>query len=183
MDNPYQLIVNFLKALDGQLKEQVELYIIGGGSITLCFDKENRTADIDAVEAPEIVLQLAGEDTDLANKHNLYIQKVSDIGFAAPKDWRQKVKLVDLGFKNLKLYIADVHDVVLGKIIRLEPKDLDDIGSLYEKGLVDLNYLLQRLNQNKKELLNIECRNNAKLAFELIFNKKLIFRQGRAILG
>lgn len=177
----YEQIVKFLTALDEQITEKVELYIVGGSSITLTIDRQNRTEDIDVVEVEQKILDIAGKKSELANKYNVYIQKVSEVGFSAPNDWRDKAKQIgDLDLRKISLYSADIHDVVLGKLARLEHKDIEDITGLHENNYLNINYLLKRLNQNKKELLKQEYKNNAKLAFKLIFNKKLIFRQGKA---
>lgn len=178
----YQQIVEFLKAIDEAIEEAVALYVIGGGSITLALDHLNRTEDIDVVGVGQNIIDLAGKQSELAKKYNVYIQKISEIGFTAPRDWRDRAKQINLGLSKLSIFCADIHDVILGKLARMQQKDVDDIMSLYEKNYLDIPYLLQRLNDNKKELLNIEYRNNAKLAFEQIFNKKLIFREGQAKL-
>lgn len=184
MARTYQQIIKFLEELDRLLTAKFDLYIIGGGSITLFYDHQNRTVDIDAVEVGKEIITIAGKKSALAQKHKVYIQKVSEIGFSSPKDWRNKAKAVEsLKLKNLKIFVADIHDVVLGKFARLEPRDRKDISDLYNKGLIDVVYLLQRLNQNKKELMKQKYKNNAKLAFEEIFNKKLIFQQGKAKIG
>lgn len=52
----------------------------------------------------------------------MYIEKVSEIGFSAPKDWRYKSKQIDLGLKNLPIFCADIHDVILGKLARMQAK-------------------------------------------------------------
>ena len=184
MARSYQQIVNFLQELDQRLNKKFDLFVVGGGSITLFYDHQNTTLDIDAVEVDARILKIAGEKSALAEKHKVYIQKISEVGFSAPKDWKTKTKLLkDLSFMHLAIYVADIHDVVLGKFARLEARDIKDISGLFKNGHINIDFLLKRLNQNTKELMNQEYKNNVKLAFEVIFGKKIIFRQGKALLS
>lgn len=183
MSATYEQIVKFLKALDKELRNPASLFIIGGGSITLAIDKQNRTVDLDAVGASREVLAKAGAQSKLAKEYGIYIQKVSEIGFAAPGDWRSKVKpITDIKLNQLKIFVAEIHDVILGKIARLEHRDFEDISDLMKIGVIDLHYLIQRLNQNKKELRKIEYRQNAIRLFSIVFNKNLVFKEGKAFV-
>ncbi|KKK78338.1 hypothetical protein LCGC14_2844580 [marine sediment metagenome] len=180
----YRQIVKFLSALDKKIEKKTKLYLIGGSTITLTLDRKNRTEDIDVVDVEKKITDLAGKDSELAKKFNVYIHKMYEIDFSAPKDWRDIAKPIDgLSLNNLDLRAADVHDVVLGKFARLHPKDFEDITALNKNGHINIDFLLKRLNQNTKELMNLEYKNNVKLAFELIFGNKIIFRQGQALLS
>lgn len=48
--------------------------------------------------------------------------------------------------------VADPYDIVLGKVARLEPPDMDDIIALKQAGHVQADELIERLNQNLAEV-------------------------------
>ncbi|OGQ06912.1 MAG: hypothetical protein A3G32_06860 [Deltaproteobacteria bacterium RIFCSPLOWO2_12_FULL_40_28] len=175
-------IKSFLKDLDSKLnfKAPVLLYLIGGGAITLAYDHQNRTADLDFIDPPEKLVNLGGQGTLLAQQYGIYISNVFEINFSVPQDWKNHSKEISLGLENLKIFIASVEDLVLGKLARLEPKDFEDIFSLYDLKFLNSKKILSRLNENSHELKNTEYRNNVKLFFSEVFKKKVIFKNGRA---
>ncbi len=174
-------IKNFLNELDSQLsfKDPYPLYLIGGAAITLAFDPQNRTADLDLIDPPEAIIKEGGIDSALAKKYRVYISPLAEINFSVPTDWRYQCKPAALNLKNLEILIPSLEDIVLGKIARLEPRDFEDILALHEKNLLDPKKLLKRLEENKKELKEMSYRHNAKLFFQEIFRLKLGFQKGR----
>lgn len=185
MTAQYEQIINFLKDLDSEIssKDKKHLYLIGGSAITLAYDPGNRTAALDFIDPPDILLQKGGPQSDLAKKYHVYISSVPEINFSVPEDWRIQCRPIKLGLKNLEVFIPCIEDILLGKMARLEPKDFEDILGLYEKNLLDPNKLLSRLRKNKKELKELSYRNNAKLLFREIFGRGLIFEKGDIKLG
>lgn len=183
MEAEYRQIIGFLKELDALVSDQYTLYLIGGGAITLAYDHKNRTSDLDAIKPAQELIEIGGMQSDLAYKYKVGISPLSEITFSAPNDWKTKCKIIDLGLKNISIFVSDVHDLILGKVARLEPRDIEDITSLHEKQMLDIDILVERLNENKKELANLTYRNNSKLLFELIFNSTLIFEKGAAKLS
>lgn len=184
MEAEYRQIISFLKELDKKVNKLAAIYLIGGGAITLAYDRQNRTSDLDVIDPPDEITKIGGTKSDLALKYKVGISPLSEITLSAPADWKDKCHLIDLGFKNLMIYVADIHDLILGKIARLEPRDIQDINSLISHPNFNLNKLVERLNENKNEFLNnLTYKNNVKLLFELVFGLKLIFREGQAKLS
>lgn len=185
MTAQHEQIINFLKDLDAEIsfKDKSHLYLIGGSAITLAYDPGNRTADLDFIDPPDILLQKGGPASGLANKYHVYISAVPEINFSVPEDWRIKCRPIKFGLKNLEVFIPCIEDILLGKMARLEPKDFEDILGLHEKKLLDHKKLLHRLRQNKKELREISYRNNAKLLFREIFGRDLVFVKGDIKVG
>lgn len=173
-------IVRFLKKLDQSLsaKQIIDLYLIGGAAITLAYDNQNRTSDLDFIEPPEVIINMGSEKSDLAKQFKVYVSALAEINFSAPADWKEKCHLIKLGLKSIKIHIPCVEDIVLGKIARLEPKDFEDIIALYEKKVLDPRKLCERLKENKKELREHGYRNNTKLLFKEIFGLNLVFEKG-----
>lgn len=173
-------IIKFLAELDSELSfdKPQSLYLIGGAAITLAYDHENRTADLDFIDPPAVIAKKGGDGSALAEKHGISVSPVYEINFSAPKDWRDKSRLLELGLKNLKIYVASVEDIILGKLARMEPKDFEDIISLYNLNKINPRKLLKRLAENKKEFKEVEYRNNCKLLFREIFSLKITFERG-----
>jgi len=172
-------IIRFLRELDGLLmmKRKIPLYLIGGGAITLAYDPENRTADLDLIDPPQDIIKKGGRDSRLSQKYRLYISPLGEINFSVPCDWRAKCRPSTLAFQHLEIFIPCLEDIVLGKLARLEPKDFEDIFALHEKKLLNPNKLLRRLRENKKELKEITYRNNSRLLYKEIFQLQLIFEK------
>ncbi len=174
-------IIAFLKDLDSHLrfKTSVSLYLVGGAAITLFYDQENRTADLDFVDPPQALINKGGKNSTLSKKYRIFISLLPEISFSVPPDWKKRCQLFPHRFKNFKVFVASVEDIVLGKMARLEPKDFEDIFSLHEKNLIYPKKLLQRLQENRKELKDIRYRNNAKLLFKEVFGLSLHFEKGK----
>ncbi|MDO8519667.1 MAG: DUF6036 family nucleotidyltransferase [Deltaproteobacteria bacterium] len=174
-------IIDLLRDLDGRLdfKKPETIYLIGGGAITLAYDHENRTADLDFIDPPSILEKLGGKGSALAKKHGIYVSSVYEINFSVPADWKSFAFLSEPKLKNLKVFVACLEDIVLGKLARMEPKDLEDLLGLHRKGFLDAKKILMRLRENAKELANVEYRNNVKLLFDEIFGMKIQFAEGQ----
>ena len=182
MAREVERIIGLLTELDRELtfKEPVAIYLIGGGAITLAYDHRNRTADLDLVDPPKILAKKAGRGSILARKYGIYISPVYGINFSVPDDWKEKSLSLPFPLKNLKLFAACVEDIVLGKLARMEPKDLEDIIALHQLKKLDPKKLLNRLNENLRELKEPGYRNNVKLLFQEIFGVKIAFVKGNA---
>lgn len=184
MEAEYRQIISFLKELDSLVTRKYILYLIGGGAITLAYDHKNRTSDLDAINPAQELIKIGGMQSKLAYKYKVGISPLFEITFSAPSDWKSRCKPVDLNLKNISIFVSDVHDLILGKVARLEPRDLEDIVGLHDKKMINVHTLIERLNKNRKELAaSTAYRNNAKLLFELVIGHKLIFEKGDAKLS
>lgn len=183
METPveYQKIVSFLVALDEKLTSSATLYVIGGSAVTLAYYPDNRTSDIDVIGAEEEVTRLGGSESGLARKFGVHISEVSDISFAVPDGWRNRCQQVELGLKKLIIKAADPYDIILGKLARFEPKDIDDLIALKRSGYVDAEKLIICLNNNLKEVKRTqEYRQNVLLLFNVILKRQIAFKAGKA---
>ena len=173
-------IIGFLRALDAKVRRDSTLYIIGGAAVTLAYAPDNRTSDIDVVQAAEEVVQFGGAGSDLAQEFGVYISPLAEINFSAPKGWKGRCELHELGLKNLTVKTADRYDIILGKVARLEQPDIEDIQAINLNAGIDPDSLIARLNDNLREIKNSAgYRNNAKLLFEVL-GRPIEFRGGRA---
>jgi uncharacterized nucleotidyltransferase DUF6036 len=174
----------FLEELDGGLafKPPLALYLIGGSAITLAYDEENRTADLDFIDPPELLVLRGGIGSALAQKYKVHVSGVSEINFSAPKDWRRHCRKLPISLKHLEIWTPSAEDIVLGKLARLEPKDFEDILSLRDLKRIVEKRLVHRLNQNKENLKLAEYRNNVRLLFAEVFGRVVSFEEGKLLL-
>ncbi len=173
-------IIAFLRALDLKTSRGTTLYIIGGAAVTLAYAPDNRTSDIDVIGANEEVVANGGKDSELASEFGVYISPLDEITFSVPTGWKDRCELQDLGLNELVVKTADRYDIVLGKIARLEPRDIEDINAMHEKHGLDMELLLNRLNDNLGEVKNSQgYRNNAKMLFRLL-GRSIDFKSGEA---
>ena len=174
-------IISFLKALDDELSKKIDLYIIGGGAITLAYNPENRTSDIDVVEADKEIEQKGGPSSKLSQVHGIYVQNLFELEISFSPGWRDRCQKQDLGLKKLSVFVADPYDIVLGKLARYEPKDIDDIRALVDDDHINSLTLLENLNNNLKEIKrNDAYRRNTILLFSMIFDHDIRYRKGKA---
>lgn len=183
MSAEHSAILRFLEELDKQLSSTppITVYLIGGAAITLAYDHENRTADLDLIDAPQSLEDIAGIDSKLAQKHRVYVSCLDEINFSAPDDWRRYAHSLNLEkkLKHLNIQIPTPEDLCLAKLARLEFKDIEDIQGLWLQKKLSPEKVLSRLNQHTKALREIEYRNNAILLFSEIFQKPIVFARGQ----
>lgn len=175
----------FLKELDGKIasKKPLKLYLIGGSAITLAYDDENRSADLDFVDPPNFLVEKAGLKSRLSLKYRIHVSSVAGINFSAPKNWRDSCRRLRLDLKKLEIWVPTVEDIILGKIARLEPKDFEDIIRLRDLKRIAMRRLVKRLEENQDELRHIEYRNNVKLMFREVFERTILFEKGTITLA
>lgn len=173
-------IIGFLQALDKQVRRKTTLYIIGGAAVTLAYAPDNRTSDIDVVLAAEEVVELGGAGSDLAQEFGVYIQPLVELSFSAPDGWKDRCEAHDLSLKKLIVKTADRYDIILGKVARLEQRDIEDILAMNATDGIDMHILMTQLNDNLKEVRNSAgYRNNVKLIFEML-GRPIEFKAGKA---
>lgn len=174
-----QFLRAFLKELDVSVDRPATLYLIGGSAVTLAYDDENRTVDLDFIDPPEFLIKKAGPGSELSRRYKIHVSSVSETSFSVPKDWRRECRELSLGLQKLRILVPSVEDIVLGKTARLEPKDFEDILGLKNLKLIDADRLAKRFQDNQDDLGNVEYRNNVKLLFREIFGRNVSFENGK----
>jgi hypothetical protein len=151
----------FLQDIDATLHRPVELHCLGGFVLLVRFGLPRPTYDVDFIVAiPNDtsiqLVELAGKGTPLAQKHALYLDRVTVSDF--PDDYEDR--LIDLAtpeLQSLKLRTLEPHDLVLAKLTRNSPKDVHDVQFLAEQGVLDPSLLEVRYHlQLRPYLLTTE---------------------------
>ncbi len=163
-----------------KVRRQSTLYTIGGAAVSLAYAPDNRTSDIDVVQAADEVIQFGGAGSALAREFGVYISPLDEITFSVPQGWKSRCEVQALGLKNLTVKTADRYDLILCKVARLEQPDFEDIQAIKQNAGIDPDSLIARLNNNLREIKNsAEYRNNAKLLFEVL-GRPIEFKDGKA---
>ncbi len=157
----------FLTDLDGQLPAPVQLHCLGGFVLAVCYGLPRPTGDVDYIAAiprsgSENVQALAGESSKLARKHGLHFQYVTIAD--VPEDYEQRlIRIFAQDFVNLRLCALEAHDLVLAKLSRNHPKDLEDAKFLAGAGWLRPEILRQRYRQELRPNLANERRHDLTL--------------------
>jgi len=139
---------NFLEAVDKQLETPVTLHCIGGFVVEAVHKIPRTTGDLDYISiAPRGAFQsleeIAGQQSELAQRHKLYLQAV--VGVADyPEDYEKRLRKLDLGLKMLQLFVLDPYDLVLSKLTRNIWKDREDVKALAQQHSLSFSVVSKR---------------------------------------
>jgi hypothetical protein len=126
--------IDFLREIDAQLKEPLELHCIGGFGLVFFYGLPRTTGDIDYHTANPSNLNLeefAGEHSALHKKYKIYLHRVAIMSL--PEDYTSRLSEMAIGeFKHLRLLVPDPYDYILSKLQRGGQKDLDDARYLFK---------------------------------------------------
>jgi hypothetical protein len=137
----------FLSDVDQSLPTAVELHCVGGFVLTALYGIPRTTADLDYIyvvpyEAALDLERIAGRDSDLTKKHKVYLQSVGIAGY--PDAYESRLTTLPLGLKNLTLRGFDPYDLLLSKLTRNSPKDMEDVKALAPKLNLKFEVLVER---------------------------------------
>ena len=111
----------FLYDVDAALDAPVELHCIGGFVMTAYYGAPRTTKDLDYIAATGPgrgdLAAIAEAGSELARKHNLYLERVSVANY--PEDYETRLEEIFPGeLKNLRLLALDPYDLILTKMDR-----------------------------------------------------------------
>ncbi len=115
----------------------------------LQFDLPRETSDIDVVAAVvrdkySELFELAGKGSPLHKKHKIYLDLVGAVA-TLPGDYEDRlIAITPSPFKHLRLYVMELHDIVLAKLNRDQPKDVQDVEYLARATDLDPDTLRER---------------------------------------
>jgi hypothetical protein len=159
--------VEFLREVDRLLPQPARLHCLGGFVLAAAYGLPRPTADLDyiAAQPSEITTSLetfAGMGSPLARKHGLYFQYVTVVD--VPEDYAERLtSLLPNQFLRLRLLALEVHDLVLAKLVRNSPVDLEDVKFLARAGHLDPEILRERYQRELRPNLSNEARHDLTL--------------------
>src|SRR5579859_8081524 len=139
---------SFFKELDAHLLETVELHCIGGFIVTVLYDLQRQTSDVDFLTAVPASAQndligLGGEGSRLHKKYGVYLHQVGIVNLPASYDTRL-AEIFSSTHQHLHLMALDPYDLALSKLERNIQRDRDDIKQLALRVPLDAQKLQQR---------------------------------------
>jgi hypothetical protein len=150
------LIREFLRDLDRAwtptASSKIPLRIIGSTALMLQASYERGTKDSDVLETVDLDADIrarleatGGRGSKLHVRHKLYVDIVSGgLPFLAHSPRWLDVPDLNGDIANFHLQVLHIVDVVVSKLKRFHPYDLQDIDAMVERGLVDHGLLIER---------------------------------------
>jgi len=172
-------VILFLRVLDGFLKDDLEIFVIGGLAAILGYDADVKTSDMDVFTIN------VGSEADLKRAmRNAYdvtgIDLLMDRAAIAqlPHNYEDRTKLLrGVSFKKLTVVVPDKYDLVLSKALRAYGHDLAAIQSIHEQHPLSEKTLATRF---ESEFRNEVVGDPRKLAFNMVIVMRLLYGEERA---
>lgn len=158
-------LVAFLRAIDRNLTDEVELLVVGGAAASVGYDAAIQTADIDVLTSrgSDRGLQAAGA---AAQRETGLDVSVGGAGVAElPCNYEDRIKEIRLGFRNLVILVPDKYDLAISKTIRGYQHDIDAIQAIHEQHRLSQKVLLDRF---ESEMVNIATANPRNLRINML---------------
>jgi hypothetical protein len=148
----------FLADVDQSLSEPVELHCVGGFVLTAVYAIPRETSDLDYISViPQQALneleRIAGADSDLRKKHKVWVHVASGVA-DYPEDYESRLTTLPLGLKKLTLRVFEPYDLLLAKLTRNNPKDMQDVRALVQKLNLKFDVLVGRFQAEMSWVAN-----------------------------
>lgn len=137
----------FLTDVDQSFPETVELHCVGGFVLAAVYGIPRTTNDLDYIfanpsRAHDALNRIAGQDSALARKHRVFLQMVGVADY--PENYESRLTTLPLGLKMLTLRVLEPYDLLLSKLTRNNPKDMQDVQALAKKLDLKFDVLIER---------------------------------------
>lgn len=109
-----------------------ELVVFGSGALAYWLPDAPSSKDVDVWVVPpergDPVVAVMGERSWYHQKHLVFVEVWGPETFCAPSDWRARAQHVTMpDSPDVVLTVPHPHDVLLAKLERLDPNDLDHV--------------------------------------------------------
>ena len=116
---------DFLKEVDAQLSQQVNLHCLGGFVLTTLYRIPRYTGDLDYIEivpraAANELEKIAGRGSALCKKYKLFLQRVGVADL--PEDYESRLQELKVSLEKLWLWALDPYDLLLAKSRAIAPR-------------------------------------------------------------
>lgn len=144
---------DFIQAVDQKLEFPVTLHCIGGFVVEVVYEIPRRTGDLDYIRidpcgAIQALEEIAGQQSELARRHNLFLQMVAVGDY--PDGYEKRLRKLDLGLRMLQVFVLDPYDLILSKLTRNIGKDREDVKALAKSGSLSFSILSKRYAKEMK---------------------------------
>lgn len=129
-----------------------ELVVFGSAALSFWLTDAPTTRDLDLwcepAEKGDVVLALMGEFSWYHQRHGAFVEVWGPETFAAPLDWRERAKVLQLGdLPSIRLVVPHPHDVLMAKLERNDPRDVDHVRRILREFPLDEPRLDQLIRQ------------------------------------
>ncbi len=143
----------FLAEVDWQLTDTVHLHCVGGFTATVVYGIPRHTGDLDYIhvvprQAAQELEHVGGPGSALAKKHKVFIHSAGVVEL--PYEYENRLRELDLGLTRLHIWIAEIYDLILSKLTRNSPKDMEDVKFLAGRHQLDFAVLYERWSSDMK---------------------------------
>lgn len=154
--------LHILRTLDDYLVHPFSLYIYGRSALALGFPDApagyHATMDVDAIlpagdilaiDANEDFWQAQAKTNETLDSAGLYFTHLfEDRQVILTSDWLKKVVILEIsGLKHLRLWRPSTEDLILTKMMRIDPQDREDIEFLLRQKDCSVAVLHESLDQ------------------------------------
>jgi hypothetical protein len=131
-------ILGFLAEVDDLLDEPSTLEIIGGAAALLAYGAHRPTKDIDSFAGlDERIIEAARRA-----EHRIPLDRAAVAD--PPYNYEDRLRLLELPFRNLQVVVPDRHDLLLMKAVRAMRNDDEVIQEMHAAEPFDLAILVNR---------------------------------------
>ena len=124
-----QLLTKFLATLPKN--RPIHLFLYGSAPLQLTLDRQLMSGDVDLFSDGDEDLVALVEMAQLGKAHGgLYLEPGFELSFRTSPRWRQRAVTVEFG--NVMITIPHPLDILIGKLDRLDTKDLAAFRRVYE---------------------------------------------------
>lgn len=140
---------SFLQEIDESLTSEVSFHCFGGFAIAMLYGLPRETSDVDVVAAVlrdsyEGLQTIAGKGSKLHQKYMIYLDLVGTIA-VLPDNYDDRLIQVETStFHSIRLLVMEPHDIILAKLGRDAPKDIQDVMYLAKVAEIDTDVLRSR---------------------------------------
>lgn len=141
-----------LALVDSELQTDTELIVIGGAAIALRYASGRPTRDLDHISHLSDTARRAVARAIERMQREEGLKEPPPISYTgtldAPETFHDRCVQLDLpGFRFLKVYVPERHDLALMKTARGDSRDLDALAVLHEAEPLAFETLLARYNE------------------------------------
>ncbi len=159
------MIERFLTDIEKQWRsmgdEPIVLKIIGSTALFLQTDYVRGTKDTDFLQIHDVspaiwdqLKSIAGKGTPLANAHRLYIDLVPPgLAFLPGQPAFHLHQELNEKLSYFQVQVLDIHDVIVSKLKTFRSVDLEDLGAMVERDLLDPKRIVERFELAKEQWL------------------------------
>ena len=153
--------IRILKTLDSFLKDRIELVVYGKAALHLLFQNDSSlgiTNDVDLI-VPEVHISMFDQRLDFweamegtnekLKSEGLYLTHVfEEKQIILHPDWfHSKISIDSVSLDQISLYVPSPVDLILTKMMRVDPIDREDIRFIFEQAKISSNDLRDHLKR------------------------------------